>query len=282
MRARAAVFRSTEMPAAARFLLPVSGIRIALRQPTGADDLLLAEADIEDPTLALALARRLARAEPEIDWAEFTISDLDVLILRLRQAVLGNRIVADTSCAAAECGSRIDISFEIEAYFEHHHPRRAPWRRHGWTVEPCSDKAGWFQLSARDGSPSAEFRLPSTADQLSVLGRTDAEAALARLCICPPELPSRLRAQVETAMAAMAPQLVSDLQGVCPDCGAVITARFEARRYCLQEMRDRACFVYDDIEALAQRYHWSERAILSLPNARRASYAELARRAGSL
>jgi hypothetical protein len=30
---------------------------------------------------------------------------------------------------------------------------------------------------------------------------------------------------------------------------------------------------------LAQRYHWSERAILRMPNARRVSYAELARQA---
>jgi hypothetical protein len=277
MRARAAAWSPTNPVAVARFRLPVSGIQVALRQPTGADDLLLAEANIDDPALAIALARRLGQAESGVDWARLTVSDLDALILRLRQALYGNRIVADVVCRAPQCGSRIDISFVIEAYLTHHQPRAAPLRGRGWTVEPCCEEPGWFCLALSGQSPSARFRLPSAADQVSVFGLADAEEALVRLCIRPPELPTRLGERVETAMAAMAPQLDSDLGGSCPDCGTTVLARFEARRYCLEEMRDRARFVYDDIDALAQRYHWSEQAILSMPNARRASYAELAR-----
>jgi hypothetical protein len=61
----------------------------------------------------------------------------------------------------------------------------------------------------------------------------------------------------------------------------VVTVHFDPRRFCLRELRDRARFVYDDVDVLARRYHWSERAILTLPAARRASYAELARQAGA-
>jgi hypothetical protein len=281
MRGRTATFSPTKESAAiaTRFRLPVSGIQIALRHPTGTDDVLIAEADIKDPGLVLAVARRLGHAAPTIDWAALTLSDLDALILRLRQALYGNRIVAETTCQASACGSPIDISFAIEAYLIHHSPRGAPLHGRGWTVEPCSEEAGWFCVFAASQSREVRFRLPTAADQLSVFGRADAEQALARLCIRPPELPARLRARVETVMAAMAPRLDSELQGTCPNCGATVTARFEARRYCLQEMRDRAHFVYDDIDALAHRYHWSERAILSMPNARRVSYAELARQA---
>ena len=264
---------------AARFVLPVSGIAIAVRQPTGAEDLLLAESSIDDPALALAIARRLGLCEPSIDWAELTPADLDVLIARLRQALIGNRIVADVTCEAPECGSRIDLSFELEAYLAHHRPRGAPLRGRGWSVERCAEQPGWFRLLARGSSEAAEFRLPSAADQLAVFGRADAEDALAERCIRPPGLPGRMRARVEAAMQAMAPPLAGELQGRCPDCGARVSARFEARRYCLQELRDRARFVYDDIDTLAQRYHWSERAILGMPNARRANYAELAREA---
>ena len=67
--------------------------------------------------------------------------------------------------------------------------------------------------------------------------------------------------------------------GACPQCGAPITALFQARHYCLRELRDRARFVFDDIDVLAERYHWSERAILTLPLARRTQYAERARQA---
>ena len=37
--------------------------------------------------------------------------------------------------------------------------------------------------------------------------------------------------------------------------------------------------VFDDIDVLAERYHWSERAILSLPLTRRTQYVERARQA---
>lgn len=80
-------------------------------------------------------------------------------------------------------------------------------------------------------------------------------------------------------MAALAPPLAGPLQGPCPHCASPIAARFEARLYCLQELRDRARFIFDDIDALAERYHWSERAILTLPHLRRTSYVERARRA---
>ena len=78
-------------------------------------------------------------------------------------------------------------------------------------------------------------------------------------------------------MGALAPPLAGPLQGRCPHCETPIAARFEARVYCLQELRDRARFIYDDIDVLAERYHWSERAILTLPHGRRTNYVERAR-----
>ncbi len=59
-------------------------------------------------------------------------------------------------------------------------------------------------------------------------------------------------------MQALAPDLASELQGRCPECGATVAVRFEPRRYCLTELRDRARFLFADVDALAQRYHWSE------------------------
>jgi hypothetical protein len=262
---------------AARCVLPVSGTSVALRQPTGAEDLLLAEANIDDPAIALTIARRLVRADRKVDWDTLTPTDLDVLLLQLRKALIGNRIVAEVTCRAAGCGSRIDMSFEVEAYLAHQQPRRAPLRRRGSSVESCAEEPGWFLLHARGLAQPVRFRLPTVADQVAVFERPDALQALTQSCIQPPALPARLRGHVEAAMEALAPPLAGDLQGQCPECAAVVTARFAARRYCLQELRDRARFVYDDIDVLAQRYHWSERAILRMSNVRRKNYAELAR-----
>jgi hypothetical protein len=265
------------MEGQSRFVLPVSGIQVALRPPTGADELLLAEASADDPGLALAVAARLARADRQVDWAALTPYDVDVLIVRLRKALVGRRVVAELACAAAGCGQRMDLSFEIDAYLAHHRPRGAPLRGRGWSAEPNPGAPGWFRLQARGFAQVTEFRLPTMSDQIEVFGRPGAEDILARACIRPFDIPGRLRVRVESVMEIMAPQLAGELEGRCPECGTTATARFLARQYCLQELRERARFVYEDIDLLAQRYHWSERAILRMPNARRAAYAELAR-----
>jgi hypothetical protein len=81
---------------------------------------------------------------------------------------------------------------------------------------------------------------------------------------------------VEAAMQALAPALSADLQGQCPECGAIVQVRFEPRAYCVQELRDRARFIHEDVDVLARRYHWSEPRILAMPASRRARYVELA------
>ena len=82
----------------ARFVLPVSGLRVALTSPTGEEDLLLSEYGGSDTTLALSLAQRLARADDDGDaavpaWSELPAADLDVLLLRLRPAALPAPVV---------------------------------------------------------------------------------------------------------------------------------------------------------------------------------------------
>lgn len=272
-----------------RFRLPVSGRVVGLRHPTGVEDLLLLEGG-DDTAVALALACHLARSEPdssaEIDvdvdvnlaWADFTVTDLDAFILRLRQMVIGDLVRADVACAANGCGQRIDISFRITDYLAHRQPGERPARA-SWTVESAAEP-GWFQLKAtRKTQPgTVAFCLPTVGDQLAVAGEQEAEEELARRCIRPVGLPLPLRRLVEEAMASMAPSFADDLRGSCPECGAEVTVYFDARQFCLQELRNRAAFIYQDIDLLARRYHWSEMDILTMPHVRRTNYAELARR----
>jgi hypothetical protein len=267
---------------AARIPLPVSGHTALLRQPTGVEDMLLAETARSDTGLALDLFTHLVCAEDgePLDAAALSVTDLDAFVLGLRRVLLGDRIVADITCPAERCRARIDLSFAIGQYLAHHRPRSVPLRLGGWSVTAIADEPGWFHLTRQGAAASAlSFRLPNGADQLAVEGRADAADALARRCLRPIGLPRRLRHSAEAAMEALAPSLAGELAGVCPECGAAVDAHFDPRRFCLQEMRDRARFVYGDIDVLAQRYHWTERAILSLPSPRRASYAELARQA---
>jgi hypothetical protein len=266
---------------AATCRLPISGLAVDIRQPTGREEMLLLEMPAGSAELALALAERLARAADggSIAWRELPVADLDAFVLRMRQALLGDRIIADVRCREPDCGSRIDIAFSIAAYLDHHQPNRNWNRRRSWLLAPGNQ--GWSRLTPRYPSkePSLEvqFRLPTVGDQLAAAGVSDGYRELVRRCMRPDDLPRRLRRVVETAMEAMAPNLSGDLEGVCPECGARVAVYFRARQFCLQELRNRAAFVYEDIDVLAQRYCWSERAILAIPNMRRANYAELAR-----
>jgi len=261
----------------ARFVLPVSGVVVMLREPTGVEDLLLADQGIGDAALVLTLAERLGRSEPAVDWAQLAVTDIDTLVMRLRQLVVGPRVSATINCGAPGCGSKAEFSFLINDYLEHQKPAQ-PKNRRGWSVAGCTAQPGWYQLQGPQGT-QARFRLPALSDQMAVAGTAGAHNVLAARCIEPADSSARMRARVETVMSKMAPPLAGLLQGSCPDCGALIAAQFEARAFCLQELRYRARFIYDDIDTLAERYHWSEREILDLPQARRASYAERARSA---
>jgi hypothetical protein len=259
----------------ARFTLPVSGLTAVLRQPTGMEDLLLLETP-DDDAAVLGLAEVLATAEDGggIDWPQLTPTDLDVFILRFRQAWLGDHIASRLICRGEGCASRIDLSFGIEAYLAFHRPK-VPRRRHWLAI---STEPPWFRLSAIGDGDHAEntsrFRLPTMVDLMAAKRQRNPQRALAGACLFDAGMSAQVRRRMEAAMTAMAPPLASELQGTCPDCGATITAHFEPRSYCLRELRERARFVHEDIDVLASRYHWPEESILAMPVRRRQSYVE--------
>ena len=148
-------------PVAPGLPLPVSAARVELRPMTGEAELLLAEGRPNDPWLALRLLELLGAAEPGFVWSALPIHDVDALIVYLRRAQAGDRVAAEASCANADCGERVDLSFGLGAYLAHHRPR--PVRARSWAVEPSEDAAGWLRLVAnrvRGGSlpASGSFR----------------------------------------------------------------------------------------------------------------------------
>jgi hypothetical protein len=268
-----------------RFRLPVCGRTVVLRPLSGEEDLLLREAGrspAAEAALAVTLARRLAWADDgeALTWEDTAVTDLDALLLRVRQAAIGDRVRSSIPCPSAGCECPIGISFGIEAYLSHHAPCPRP-RIRGWTAE-ADRESGWFALvpPGGDDGPRLRFRLPTASDQMAVAGREDAAASLAGRCLRPADAPGRLVRRAEAMMEAMAPSLADDLQGDCPECGGRFTLRFDARWFCLRELGNRASYVYQDVDLLARRYHWSEGQILALSHSRRAAYADLALQRG--
>lgn len=268
----------------AAFRLPVSGLDVLFRQTTGTEDMLLAEATSLDIRLALALVDALGRLPDggAVPWESLPITDLDAALLAIRRFFIGDQVRSSVVCSAAArraarrgvrrgpdgeprtgCQARIDIAFRIGDYLAHHAPT-VP-RGVSAAAEP-----GWFRL---DGT-EVTYRLASCADQMTIAGWPDAERELARRCIRPENVSRPLRRTVEAAMAKLAPSLFDELDGSCPECAASIRIPFDPQRYVLGELRERAMFVYEEINLIATRYQWSEREILALPRTRRARYAE--------
>jgi hypothetical protein len=246
--------------------LPVSGLEVTLAQLGGAEDILLAEASSCDTRLALALLGRIgSMAEATtIGWENLSVTDLDFLLLRLRQMIFGDRIVADTRCVTAECGERVEIAFQIEDYLNSYQPDQST---------SFKSESGWLQLD----DLAISFRLPTGGDRLIAESDPDPERVLIELCVQPGDISAELLDQVQAAMEAIAPSLSNVLQGSCPECGKTVEVYFDPQLFCLQELRDRAKFIYEDIHLLAMYYRWSEASILNLPRDRRRYYAEMIR-----
>lgn len=250
--------------------LPVSGLELTLRQPAGAEDILLLENPTNDPSLALALVSRLAQPvdDTAVNWGDLSVSDLEFLLLTLRQVVFGDWIRTDAVCPTHGCGKRVDVSFRIRDYLSPHAPRRSP-------AIILTETPGWFQLH----NTTVTFRLPTVADQIAIINHPQPEQELRQRCIRSSEISAKLRRRVETAMEALAPNLSGDLQGQCVECGTLVTLFFDVQQFTLQELRRQAVFVYEEIHLLASSYQWTETAILALPHHRRQQYAERVRQA---
>ena len=269
------------------FRLPVDGRVVCVGSFRGAEDLLLAESAASDTILAMRLADRLTRDTQgaRVDWGNVAITDLDAFVIFLRRMLIGDGIRSDATCVAKGCGQRIDIAFGVGQFLEHHAPRVPVKSYRGWSVQP-SEEPRWYRLDppGRTPKPSVatlEFRVPTPSDQLALSGRPDGDAELARRCLRPANASVKARRTAEAVMEIIAPSLSCDIKAVCPECGISFALFFEARRFCLSELRDSAVSVYADVDVLAQRYHWSERQILSLPRTRRVAYVEQALQAQS-
>lgn len=249
------------------FRLPVTQSEVVLRHPTGAEDILMAEAGRLEVRLALSLVGALARGAEgaPLDWSSLPITDLDAALLRIRQLVVGDLIRSSAGCPVKTCGAPIDVSFRIGEYLDHQRPERP-----GDVVDAA--RAGWFRFAAVEG---VSFRLPTSADLVAIATHPAGDGELLRRCVDPSDLGEEALARIEEAMEALAPSLYMDLDGTCPECGGVVGIPFDPQRYVLRELRMRAMSVYEDVDLLASQYHWSEQEILAMTQVRRARYAEL-------
>ena len=251
-----------------RFRLPVSGLEVDVRPPSGTEDVMLAEARAADWPLTLRLVESIASpvGRAAVDWGDLTVTDADALLLLLRRGLLSDDVVAEIDCPNDHCAERIDVTFSVTDYVAHHEPARP-----SGTV-PAADP-GWFTFE--DEEHEVSFRLPSCRDLVEISTAVDPERELVRRCVRPEGVPGRTLRRIERAMEALAPMLAHELDARCPRCGEEIDAFFDPQRLTVSELRQRALSIYADVQRIASSYHWSEAEILALPGDRRRRYADL-------
>jgi hypothetical protein len=245
----------------------VQGVELLLdvREPTGWDELFLLETRLSPSQAMAGLAERVARqpGAPAIDWRELPAVRLAEVALLLRREWFGDRVISDGVCLSAGCGERFDISLSVSSYVAAHRPRipRSVVVKDG----------GWYELR----TAPVRFRIPTVHDLLAVLAAPDAADALVASCVEPGQLTARQVRSLDTALAALAPDLVDRVGGACPECGGEVALTFDPLNYCLAELRDHFAAVYREVHLLAATYHWSEEAILRLSRTRRRRYTSM-------
>lgn len=246
--------------------LPVSGVALALREPTGNDELFVVEHPHTPMATLLELACRVGMSTTggPLDWTALPATDLDAAALLIRRAWLGDTIHTDTTCPNAGCQERVDVSFGIADYIESHRPHRP----RGVAQAP---EEGWFSLAGA----ATRFRIPTVADLLEVTSGGLPVQSLSVRCIDSPEMSSALARRLDRALARLAPRLDDLLGGSCPACGDQVAMRFDPLTYVLLELRSVFGGIYLETHALAAAYGWPEHEILGLSRSRRRRYASI-------
>lgn len=244
--------------------LPVTGTAVGVREPGGAEDVVLAEATRRDTRLAVELLARVVSSGDgagAIEWRAMPATDVAAAVMHVRRVTIGDTIRTTVECP--ECGKPIDVSFGIGSFLEHHEARVPKG------VEGADDS--WFRFA---GS-AFRFRAPTAGDRADADLDADPVRALAERCI--PRATAADRRRAERALASIAPALATELDARCPECETSFAVWFDAQEYCLEELAGAASEVFAEVHLLAGRYGWPEADILALPRARRTRYAEMIR-----
>jgi hypothetical protein len=207
----------------------------------------------------------------EQDAACLTVGEREALLLKLRWLTFGERMSCVLECPRADCRKKMDLDLTV-----------------GDLLLPSSDDARRIHEASFDGWV-VRFRLPEGADQEAVasLALTDESEAVQTLlnrCVISAErdgerlseIPALLAERLSDALAKLDPQSEIVLEARCPACGDSFRAILDTASFFFTEVAAHARTLLEEVHLLASHYHWSEAAILAIPERRRRLYLALA------
>ncbi|MGB8508478.1 MAG: hypothetical protein WCD76_08730 [Pyrinomonadaceae bacterium] len=264
-----------------------------LSQMTGDEEYLLSGLSPQTPraefiTRLLALCVKRIGSFGTVDETlagHLLVGDRDYIVLKLREALFGERMERILRCPAPDCGKLMNLAFNTDSFdFAGAHITQRTF-----TVEPdASDGAGHSTAT----SPAFEFRLPTGRDQ-EICARefsSDPETAVGKLlarCLqrvgerteiddaFVNELPPAALSRIEERMSELAPRVEIELEAHCPECETSFETVFDLATHVLDELRGSFRNLEREVHFLALHYHWSERDILSMTRRRRRRYVAL-------
>lgn len=203
--------------------------------------------------------------------ADLCVADRQYLMLRLAAMLDGEQMWLKVGCG------HCDAPFDVDV------------RRCDLPVKQAG--AGFPFVTLRVKDWAIEARVPTGADQESIGEQSEEEAMkqLLQSCICsvngaPPgkgfidNLSEIDIEAIDEALDEASPAVCNQLIVTCPECGREQYA--EVDHYALSGVNQ--YFFYDEVHTLASHYHWSEAAILDLPQDRRRLYLGMINRSAGI
>lgn len=191
------------------------------------------------------------------DAAALPLGARDRLLLRLRAALFGERMVAQQQCAA--CGENYELSLCAADV--------------GLGDLPTSATAPCLHLDD-DGTPY-RVRALTAGDMVAAEAAPDVAAALTMLLRrAAPDAPGDAvtAARISETVEALDPDAEVLLSARCPACGHGVEHALDVPAFVWREIEQRVPRILREVADLARLYHWSERDILAMPAARRRFY----------
>jgi hypothetical protein len=202
-------------------------------------------------------------AEPDEEpnsLADKPLGERNAALIKLRRATFGGTMRAYTDCP--ECNLRLEFELDSVKLLATHPQKMTPITVGGYAFRPPTDR----DLAAILAEETDE----NAAVKLLRLCAIDADESAAKTDL------ESLFDTVETALEQADPltEIMLDLH--CRACSHEWKATFDIVDFLWEEIDAYATRLLDDIHILASAYGWSESAILSLSDVRRAAYLERA------
>ena len=210
---------------------------------------------------AVALAEAALADEDRPAVVDLPIGDRDHLLMLMRGRLFGLRVSGQDSCS--ECGTVLDVSFDLGALAAGHAPARTP-------------------VTVRVGKRALRCRALTTADLIAAAQADgpDFRAGLLARCVTgtdgqpATDLPAPAMAKVMSALSAADPLADVRLAVTCGECGHQWDTTFDIASFLWAEICAAAERLLSDVHVLAMAYGWSENEVLAVGPRRRQYYLQ--------